>query len=336
MTGIFGGRPGRTAALLLALLLLAACGGGSDRPKGDGRGPGPASDAPAREDFVPYDVRPLLKPSRKYLGTSIDGVPRSMAPVRSFAARIGKRPNLIEFYSAWGDRYERDHVRAVWDSGALPLIAWEPFETPIADIAAGRSDAYIRAYAEQVRALNLPVAISFGHEMNGHWYPWGSLRTEPADFVRAWRRIHDLFQQEGATTVIWVWSPNVINPMPHVALKPFYPGDAHVDWIGLIGYYTRTGEHTFRTLYGPTVKQVRRFTRKPFLIQETGSQPGPRKRRDVADLLAGVAAARSFIGVVWFNHRKRADWRIESDPAAQAEFRRRAAHPVFGFDVRRP
>jgi beta-mannanase len=55
-----------------------------------------------------------------------------------------------------------------------------------------------------VRTLNLPIAVSFGHEMNGNWYPWGTAHTTAAQFVAAWRHIHDLFARVGATNVIWV------------------------------------------------------------------------------------------------------------------------------------
>ncbi|MCT9933786.1 glycosyl hydrolase [Planotetraspora sp. A-T 1434] len=320
--------------LALVLSLTVALTGCSSKAEESAlrRSTGAAPD----ETFIPYDVRPLIKPSRKYLGVAIDGAPKSMAPIEAFAANVGKRPNLIEFYAAWGDQYETTRVRNAWDSGALPLIAWEPFKPSLAAIARGDSDAYIRKFADDVRNLNLPVGISFGHEMNTFWYPWGTSDNEPTDFVGAWRRVHDLFAESGATNVIWVWSPNVINPVPTVALRPYYPGDSYIDWVGVIGYYTRTGAHTFAALYGPTVRQVRKFSRKPFLIQETGSEPGPRKRRDVADLLAGVAGSRSFLGFVWFNFKKRADWRIETDPEAVALFRRGAADQRLGFDVRAP
>ena len=43
-----------------------------------------------------------------------------------------------------------------------------------------------------------------------------------------------------------------VNPMPKVKLKPYWPGENYVDWVGVIGYYAKTGPSTFRTLYGPT------------------------------------------------------------------------------------
>jgi mannan endo-1,4-beta-mannosidase len=284
---------------------------------------------------IPFDVRPLLQPQRKYLGAALDGAPRSLAPVRDFAERIGKQPNLLEYYVGWGGQFDAQGVRNTRAAGALPLMVWEPFAPSIKAIADGATDDYAREFATAVRTLNLPVAISFGHEMNGHWYPWGTRETDPVDFVRAWRRVHDIFLDVGATNVIWVWSPNVINPVPQVRLQPLYPGDSYVDWIGVVGYYTDSGASTFPTLFGPTTAAVRRFTRKPVLIAETASEPGPRKSKDVADLFAGVTASPDVVGFVWFDIVKRADWRVGSDPSALEAFRRGAASNLFGFDVKR-
>jgi hypothetical protein len=301
-------------------------------PRGDAAGPQQGRSQPPP---VPFDVRPLLQPQRKYLGAAIDGAPRSLAPVQQFAQSIGKQPNLLEFYVGWGGQFDAQGVRNARAAGALPLMVWEPFAPSVKAIADGATDGYARSFATAVRTLNLPVAISFGHEMNGHWYPWGTRETDPGDFVRAWRRVHDLFLDVGATNVIWVWSPNVVNPVPRVALQPLYPGDAYVDWIGVVGYYTDSGASSFPTLFGPTTAALRRFTRKPILIAETAAQPGPRKSRDVADLFSGVAASPDVVGFVWFDIVKRADWRVASDPAALAAFRRAAASSLFGFDVKR-
>ncbi|RCG31888.1 beta-mannanase [Sphaerisporangium album] len=323
--------------MVVALVVALGCLTGCSNPPPQGGTPNrPQLDASSEQADVPYDVRPLLEPREKYLGVAVEGAPRSLAPVDAFAARIGKRPNLLAFYAAWGDGYDAQGVRRAWAAGLLPMISWEPFKPSLAAIADGETDDYIEKFAADVRKVNIPVAISIGHEMNGFWYPWGTKQNKPADFVRAWRHVHDVFLHAGATNAIWVWSPNVVNPLRGVPLKPYYPGASYVDWVGMVGYYTRSGAHTFKTLYGPTMRAVRRFSRKPFIITETSSQPGPRRRTDIADLFAGVAASPDVIGFVWFNFTKRADWRLETDPGSVAEFRGRAADGVFGFDVGNP
>jgi hypothetical protein len=297
--------------------------------------PAPSTE-PSAAPVLPYDVRPLLTPSRKYFGAAVDGAPTSVGPVEAFTTKVGKQPNMLLYFTAWGDSFNGQGVRNAWAIGALPVMSWEPFEPSLAAIADGASDAYVRQLASDVRALNLPVAISLAHEMNGFWYPWGTRNTSPADFVRAWRRVHGIFLDVGATNVIWVWSPNVVNSLPDVPLEPFYPGDSYVDWIGVAGYYETGGDRTFTTLFGPTRTAVRAFSPKPLLILETGVESGPRKAKDIADLFAGVAASSDVVGLTWFNYVRRADWRVDSDPSALDQFRASAQSDRFGFDVRKP
>jgi hypothetical protein len=325
------------ALLTACLMLVTGCGltGGSEGSGGSAAQPGESSGTDNAKAVTPYDVSPLLKPKGKYLGVALDGVPRSLKALGSFSGKIGKQPNALEYYAAFGDGFDTSGVRRIYQEGALPFMAWEPFKPSLRSIADGASDAYIKKMAKDVVSLNLPIAISFGHEMNGDWYAWGRTKAKPADYVAAWRHIHDLFQDAGATNVIWVWTPNVITPMPDVGLKQYYPGDAYVDWAGMIGYYTLTGPHTFDTLYGPTMRQIRTFTKKPLFIAETAAQEGQRRRVDVDDLFDGVKDHDDVLGFIWFNIPKRADWRIEISPLALAEFRKRATDPAFGFDIRK-
>ena len=115
----------------------------------------------------------------------------------------------------------------------------------------------------RIRAPAAAAAISFGHEMNGYWYPWGFTGTTAAQFVAAWRRIHGLFAAAGASNVIWVWNPNVISAEPQLELSAYYPGDEYVDWVGVTGYFAATGADTFDGLYGPNMQEIRRFTPAP-------------------------------------------------------------------------
>ncbi|MCX5560051.1 glycoside hydrolase family 26 protein [Streptomyces sp. NBC_00038] len=321
-----------TATLLVPLaaaLAVTACSPGT----ATGRPHAPASPAAAQE--LPYDVRPLLKPLKKYFGVSRPKAPTSMKPVSDYATMVGKKPNLIAYYAAWGDGFDATGVRNAWNSGALTVVSWEPQTISLTEIADGASDDYLRSYAKAARRLNIPFAISFADEMNGNWEEWGITKTTPREYVRAWRHIHDVFEDVGATNVIWAWSPNIIEPGSDTDLKPFYPGDNYVDWVGMVGYFTDWDPHTFEGLFGPTVTEVRRFSRLPLLVLETGAMPGEYRKGDVRALFQGVTAARDIIGFAWFDHNARADWRLSAHPEGLAEFRRLAASDLYGFDVRK-
>ena len=324
---------GRVLAGLLLCAALAGCGSFLHRAAGNGFGAtgsagsgavGPGVDGGTAGGALPYDVSGLLQPKAgKFLGVEAPGAPGSLAPVQRFAASIGRKPNLIGQYVAWNTPFPAQPVARAWSYGALSYLAWEPYSVSVQSIADGHSDGYVTQFAKAVRALNDPVALSFGHEMNGFWYPWGTTHTTPAEFVAAWRRIHNLFAQAGASNVIWVWNPNDIFPVPQIQLKPYYPGNAYVDWIGVTGYFSTTGPHTYAQLYAPTIAEVRSFTSKPFIIAETSIETGPSEVLCARQLiLRTVMAHPRMLGLIWFDYDKNnVDWRVESRPIVESAVR---------------
>ena len=321
------------AAGLLEYSLVSLVDVNGSRPAAGSKVATAAGGSASPSTRPPFNVASLVAPARKYLGVTIQGAPADMAPVDAFAQAIGKKPNIIEFYESFDDNFDASGVRKIYQYGSLPLLSWEPLKAPLATIAAGARDDYLKTFAKSVRTLNLPVAIALAHEMNGSWYPWGPQKTKAGDFVAAWRHVHDVFVAAGATNVIWVWAPNVINPVPRVHLAPLYPGDAYVDWIGMDGYYTHKGQQTFTALFGPTKTAVRRFTKKPILIVETGAEPGTARPGEIANLFGGVAHTSGFIGFVWFDNHGTGSWRIDDDARSVTAFRRAATASAFGFDV---
>jgi mannan endo-1,4-beta-mannosidase len=350
-------RGGRISALLVAVLLvgsvLAGCsvvqeagtwsdarhpvaGSGAKGALPVATGPSASSAATAQgAPLAPaYDVTPLLHPSRKYLGVEIDGAPDSLSPAEQFASAIGTKPNLIGQYVGWGTSFDSAAAKNAWSYGAMDFVVWEPSDTTLADIAAGQSDTYVTAFATAVRSLNVPIALSFGHEFNGNWYPWGTTHATAAQFVAAWQHIHDLFAAAGATNVIWIWDPNDIYPVPNVSLKQYYPGDSYVDWVGVTGYWTQDGPNTYDSLYLPTLEEIRTFTEKPFIIAETSVEAGSNEEQSLRDLFEAVEEHSDILGFVWYDFDKGGDWRIENRPTLMTDFQQQlASSGDFGFTV---
>jgi hypothetical protein len=312
------------AALLTGCSKFEPVSQASPGPSHSSRSENSQATRPAAAASAPpaYNVSGLLDPtSGKFLGVEADGAPDSLTPVAAFATAAGHKPDLIGQYVGWGVPFDAHAAAAAWSYGALYYMSWEPYNTSVAAIASGASNGYIATFAAAVRRLNVPVAISFGHEMNGNWYPWGTTGTTPAQFVAAWRLIHGVFAGVGATNVIWVWNPNDIFPVPQVQLEPYWPGDSYVNWVGITGYVATTGPDTFATLFQPTMDEIRQFTSKPFIIAETSVETGPSQITGVSTLVQTLTANPDVLGLVWFDYNKSGvDWRIESRPAIQAAF----------------
>jgi beta-mannanase len=218
----------------------------------------------------------------------------------------------------------------------MPIITWEPdnhlYEArpqplySLANIASGRFDTYIRSVAVAAANYRHRFMIRFGEEMNGGWYPWGVGvdGNTPEEFVSAWRHIVSIFRTEGASNVLWVWSPNIV-PGGR-AFAQFYPGDQWVDWVGLDGYNDGRPWTSPIATFGASYDELARITKKPMMIAETASAtvPGYKTKADWIEHLFGKALPTRMPlvrAVVWFDmDRGRADWRLEHSPRALQAF----------------
>ena len=96
----------------------------------------------------------------------------------------------------------------------------------------------------------------------------------------------------------------------------------------------QTSYRGLEDLFRPTLKEIGKFTDKPVLIVETGSEPGSMRARAVADLIKSVGRAKNIIGFVYFNARGSANWVIDHDEPALKVFRTHQDRAKFGFTVK--
>lgn len=205
--------------------------------------------------------------------------------------------------------------------------------------AVRRHDAYIARWAKDAAAWGKPFYLRFAHEMNGKWQPWspGVNGNTSAEFVAAWRRVHDIFEGEGATNVRWVWSPYVACA-DCTAFGRVYPGDRYVDWVALDGYNRGTSQgwsrwQTMAQMFGRSYDAVTRLApRKPFMIAEVGSaEAGGDKAAWISTALDKTIPDRmpKIRAIVWFSSNKETDWRVDSSGASLRAYRQVAANPSY-------
>lgn len=264
---------------------------------------------------------------QSYVGVYTKGFPASYAGLPDFARATGSKPDIAMYYSGWYVPFPSKFAASAASNGVVPLVQMDPDDVNVADIASGRFDGYLSAYAEAVRAYHDPVILSFGHEMNGTWYSWGYRHTSPHTFVAAWRHVVKLFRDLGAMNVTWLWTVNIIDDT-QVGTIPspvaWWPGSAYVNWVGIDGYYLKPS-WAFAPLFGPTINAVHALTDDPILIAETGAVVTAGQPTKIANLVAGVHAY-GLLGFVWFDavNKNRQDFRISS-AAAIAAFRKGAS-----------
>jgi Glycosyl hydrolase family 26 len=261
--------------------------------------------------------------------------------VTRFEAQIGRRLDIDHHYYAWTDTFPTNLEE--WDlaNRRIPLISWGG--APLNNILAGRFDAMIKERALGVRALRTPVFLRWGWEMNGDWSVQDGSHNNsegatngPAKFIAAWRRIHRIFDAEGATNAVWVWSPNAtdVPASPWNHWTRYYPGDAYVDWVGIDAYNwgtTRTWS-SWSSLAAMIDRLYTDYaTRKPIMIAETASADrGGNKAAWLTSVRMSLESAFPDVAaLVYFETNKETDWSVRSSPAALQAFRALAHDPYF-------
>ena len=316
----------RGILILAALLALGAAGrwGLSTGPRG------------AEVDRLEWGLYQILW-SREY-GRHIS------AEIDKFASK----PHYLMFYRDLDRRFPKKPIDAIANSGATTIVSLELWrwhdrrgESYLPRICAGEFDDRLRQWARDARADGRRVLLRFGFEFNGDWFSWSG---DPAQYIAAWRRAHDIFQKEGAANVEWVWAPNFVSvpDKPENDMHLYYPGDAYVDWVGVDGY--NFGDHhdewhkweSFEVLFGSLLADfARRYPNKPLMLAEFGCAVGEAKARQqwirqaYAYLRKKCPRVRA---VIWFNYDKRREgepnWRIDATEGALEAFNETFAAPT--------
>jgi hypothetical protein len=259
--------------------------------------------------------------------------------VKALEARVGRRFAIDQHYYYWTDPFPTDLEPTDRAAGRLSMVSWLPNDIALTDITSGRYDELLRTRADAMKAFGGPILLRFGHEPNGDWYTWSEhyqrgpaiAGNTAASYVAAWRHVHDVFAKAGADNVSWVWSVNFRDFPAGNSADSYYPGDDVVDWVGIDAY--NEGDVTPATSWtgiGPLIAPLygRYAHRKPIMLTEVGSvEQGGDKAAWVAGLAAELPRRYPDVkAVVWFN---KAEFRVDSSPAALAAFKRLATAEAF-------
>jgi mannan endo-1,4-beta-mannosidase len=299
-------KPGKAIAIALPLLLVALAGCETFTHHA-------AADPPHKK--VANGCVSLRMP---FIGVVLP--PPQPQALKKLTAASGVSPQAEQFYATFGVKFLPGREDVAEKAGVFPVLQWNPGHISLTAIAHGRYDGYLRRYALAVRSWGCPLVMSFGHEMNGRWYPWGWHHQPAKAFVAAWRHVVTVFRSEHATNVTWMWTPNrfVTGASRMTNPAPWWPGSAYVNWVGLDAYYSSASE-TFGELLDQTLTAVRKLTGDPVVLAETGVWPGRQQAAQIGALFNGAVAAE-LSGVIYFDLPASEPWQISS-PSSLAAFR---------------
>ncbi|MDR1135111.1 MAG: glycoside hydrolase family 26 protein [Clostridiales Family XIII bacterium] len=179
------------------------------------------------------------------------------------------------------------------------------------DILNGEYDVYIRDYARKAADFGAPVLFRPGNEMNGDWCNYSAVYTsmDPEIFKAFYRYLFNIFKEEGADNVLWIWNPNS-RSFPDFRWNEgicYYPGDEYVDIIGLTAYNTGTYYkdetwQSFVQLYDEVYYKVAAEFKQPLMITEFASSSiGGDKVAWVKEMFEIIGYYDRIRAAVWWN-----------------------------------
>jgi len=352
--------------VLLAAAVIASLFGCSQSTPTRVQEPAPTPTATTEPTVAPEPLSLTIAPPAQgaYVGVFRPPAPFDIGSLKEYGKFTDKSPAMLMWFQPWDEsginQFDAALVVSTWQRGAVPLITWEPWnpggdpnylEKPdkqpdyqLKDILDGRYDEYMRSWARGIKEIGGPVMLRPMHEMNGAWYPWCGTANgnKPAEFADAWRRMHDIFAEEGVDNVTWVWSINQESfpGTPENEYSAYYPGDEYVDWASVSGFNWGTSRkglswREFEELYAAPLAYLRTVG-KPIVLSEFGCVPdGGDKPAWITDSYERIRTAHPEIdAVVYYDKYEKGlkqiqKWQIDSSPESVEAYREALSSPYF-------
>jgi beta-mannanase len=170
--------------------------------------------------------------------------------------------------------------------------------------------------------------------MNANWVSYG---LDPENYKLAFRRIQQIFAEEGVPegSVVWVFAPNGWSE-PGQEFEKYYPGDDVVDVVGFsafnFGACVAAGEgwDTYEEAIEPYMDRMEALApEKPIFLAQTGTvEQGGDKGTWLVDTFEHLGQVKNFRGLIYFNVSKEeagapscnpVDWRVYDPEVGEGE-----------------
>lgn len=181
--------------------------------------------------------------------------------------------------------------------------------------------------AKRLKEYNEPVLFRLNNEMNSDWTSYCGLMTlnDPDIFIATWRRLYNIFEEEGVQNCIWIFNP-IGTTIPYCNWgedMSYFPGVNYVQALGLTEYEDNNSNnvntYTFRNDYTRYYEKNKvSWSAYPWIISEFacgagGNYSGERYRNEKSqsNYVKGMFAdfndrennpyLQNIKGAVWFS-----------------------------------
>jgi hypothetical protein len=257
---------------------------------------------------------------------------------------IGRRFDIVKEYEDWraGATFPNSQQASLATGGRVLEFSWNAAnyktrtKVSYESIADGQWDnSVILPEATRLKNFHHKVFIDFDHEFDNSAQ---SGKGTSAQYVAAYRHIHQVLRQAGVKNVIWTWLSTGF-PGHAQQITDSYPGRGYVDWVGY-DPYNFAGCHSegWRSPYQTFVPFYRwlraqpNMRNKPIMLGEYASAPGA----SVGSWYAHVARALRYLPKIkaviqWSSSVSSppCDFRLTDSAAALAGFAKSANAPYI-------
>lgn len=249
-----------------------------------------------------------------------------------------KKLGVVHFFQPFSIEKDREYhypsverINKIIVQGYIPMITIEDHfvktnpgtkQPNLYSIIEGHFDSFFSDWASQIKKVDGLVLLRILHEFNGDWYPWCIVNNDknPELLIKAFRHIHDIFKNQDAINVKFIWCPNSTS-YPQEKwnfIMSAYPGDEYVDFVGLDIYNgAGKGLPPWRSFRKEGIENyfilTQRKPDKPLLICETASRERTgtelKSSQDKAEWIKQMSEAlvsdMSKVRLLtWFNEKK--------------------------------
>ena len=144
--------------------------------------------------------------------------------------------------------------------------------SPLFDIMRGKYDAYFKQLALDIKEYGAPLMLRLNNEMNTDWTSYSGIMNllDPDIFVMTWRRMYDIFEENGVDNVIWIWNP-IAKSCPYSGWGEdlcYFPGREYAQLLGGTSYEMNNSDTitTFARHYGDLYNKNKDYFAKWGLI----------------------------------------------------------------------
>ncbi|GGK91969.1 glycoside hydrolase family 26 protein [Mangrovihabitans endophyticus] len=264
-------RTGRCLASLgvaVILLLSAGCTGSRSQPRPAESPDLTGTPAAVAVNRGPFDAGPVRPPAAgAYFGAWVKPErlthPGRVAAVAGLEEDLGRPLKVLNTYRRFDQMVGTESDHEFLTQGVTLMVSWATGDNR--SIVSGAHDELIRRQARAVRDAGVPMLLRMRWEMdrpNLRATMWSG-----PDFVAAWKHVRELFRDEGATNVSWVWCPTA-EGFQRGDAPDFYPGDDQVDWT-CVDVYAGNRFQSIGRLMGPFLQWAAQRP-KPIVVGEFG------------------------------------------------------------------